>query len=85
LSSHQLLKNVKIKTYKTIVLLVVLYGRETWSVTLVKKTDGKVFDNRVSKRISGLKREEVTKGLRKLHHEALHNFTSLPDIIRIMK
>jgi hypothetical protein len=45
----------------------------------------RVFENRVLRRISGPKRDEVTGGWRKLHNEELHNLYSSPSIIRIMK
>jgi hypothetical protein len=44
-----------------------------------------VFENWLRRRIFGLKREEVTGGWRKLHNEVLHNFYSLPSIIRMIK
>jgi hypothetical protein len=52
---------VKIKIYKTIILPVVLYGCETWSLTLREEHRLRVFDNRVLRRISGPKRDEVTE------------------------
>jgi hypothetical protein len=60
LSSRLLSKNVKIKIYKTIILPVVLYGCETWSVTLREEHRLRVFVNRVLRRIFGPKRGEVT-------------------------
>jgi hypothetical protein len=60
LSSCLLSRNVKVKTYKTIILPVVLYGRETWSLTLREEHTLRVFENRVLRRISGPKRDEVT-------------------------
>jgi hypothetical protein len=68
LSSRLLSKNVTIKTYKTIVLPVVLCGRETSSLTL------RLFENRVLRRISGTKRDEVTGDWKQLHNEQLHSF-----------
>jgi len=53
LSSSLLSKNLKIKIYRTIILPVVLYGRETWSLTLREKPRLKVFENRVSRRVFG--------------------------------
>jgi hypothetical protein len=44
-----------------------------------------VFENRVLRRIFGLKRDEVTEGWRKLHNEELHNLYSSPSIIRVIK
>jgi hypothetical protein len=53
---------VKIKIYKTIILPVVLYGCETWSLTLREEHRLRVFENRVLRRIFGPKRDEVTRG-----------------------
>jgi hypothetical protein len=67
---------VKIKIYKTIILHVVLYGCEIWSLTLKEEHRLKVFENRVLRRIFGPKRDEVTGGWRKLHNEELHGLYS---------
>jgi hypothetical protein len=80
LSSRLLSKNIKIRIYKTIILPVVLYGCETWSVTIREE-----LENRLLKRIFGRKIDEVTGGWRKLHNEELHNLHSSPNKIRIMK
>jgi hypothetical protein len=53
-------KNTKIKIYRTIILPVVLYGCETWSLTLREHLRLRVFENRVLRRIFGPKRDEVT-------------------------
>jgi len=58
-------KNLKIKIYKTIISLVVLYGCETWSLTLREKRRLRVLDNRVLRRIFGPRRDEVTGERRK--------------------
>jgi hypothetical protein len=81
LSSRLLPKNIKIRIYKTIVLPVVLYGCETWSLTLREEHRLRVFENRVLRRIFGPKRDEVTGDLRKLHNEELRNLYSSPNII----
>jgi hypothetical protein len=62
LSSCLLSRNVKVKVYKTIILLlvVVLYGSETWSLTLREDHKLRVFENRVLRRIFGPKSDEVT-------------------------
>ena len=60
LSYSLLSKNIKIKIYRTIILLVVLYGCETWSLTLREGRGLRVFENRVLRIISGSKRDEVT-------------------------
>jgi hypothetical protein len=73
------------KAFKTIILPVVLYGCETWSLTLREEHRLRVFENRVLRRIFGPKRDEVTGEWRKLHNEELHDLYSSPNIIRIMK
>jgi hypothetical protein len=64
---------------------VVLYGRETWSLTLREEHRLGEFENRVLRRIFGLKRDDVTGEWRELHNEELHDLYSSPSIIRIMK
>ena len=66
-----LFKNLKIKIYRTIILPVILYGCETWTLTLRKDHTLRVFENRVLRRIFGPKRDEVTGKWRKLHNESL--------------
>jgi hypothetical protein len=78
-------KNIKIRTCKTIILPVVLYGCENWSLTLREVHILRVFENRVLRRMFGPKREEVTRDWRKLHNEELHNLYSSQKIIRIIK
>jgi len=60
LSSSLLSKTLKIKTYRTIIFPVVLYGCETWSLTLREERRPRVFENKVLKRVFGPKRDEVT-------------------------
>jgi hypothetical protein len=76
-------RNVKVKIYKTIILPLVLYGYETWSLTFREEHRLRVFENRVLKRIFGPKREEVTRERRKLHNGKIHNLYSPPDIRQI--
>jgi hypothetical protein len=71
-------RNVKIKVYKTIILPVVLYGCETWTLTLREEHKQRVFENRALRRIFGPKWDEVTGERRKLHDEELHNLYSSP-------
>ena len=61
-------KKLKIKIHRTIILPVVLYGCETWSLTLREEHRLRVFENRVL-RVFGPKRDEVTGEWRKLHNE----------------
>jgi hypothetical protein len=82
LSSRLLSRNVKVKIYKTIILPVVLYRCETWSLTLREEYTLRVFENRVLRRIFGPKRVDVTGEWRKLHNGELHNLYSSPNIIR---
>jgi hypothetical protein len=60
-------------------------GCETWSLTLRKEHRLRVFENRVLRRIFGLKRDEVTGEWRKLHNKELHDLYPSPSIIRIIK
>jgi hypothetical protein len=78
-------RKLKVKIYKTIILPVVLYGCETWSLTLREEHRLRVFENRVLRRIFGPTSDEVTGEWRKLHNGELHNLCSSPDIIRQIK
>ena len=73
LSSRLLSKNLKIKTYRTIIVPVVLYGCETGSLTLREECRLRVFENRVLRRVFGPNRDEVTGEWRKLHNEELRD------------
>jgi hypothetical protein len=64
---------------------VVLYGCETWSLTLREDRRLRVFENRVLRRVFGRKRDEVTGEWRKLHNEELNDPYSLPNIVRVVK
>ena len=72
-------------TYRTIILPVVLYGCETWSLTLREERRLRVFQNRVLRRVFGRKRDEVTAEWRKLHNEELNDLYSLLNIVRVVK
>jgi hypothetical protein len=85
LSSQLLSRRVKVKTYKTVILPVVLYGCGAWPLTLREEHRLRVFENRVLRRMFGPKRDEVTGEWRKLHSGELHNLHSSPDIIRQIK
>jgi hypothetical protein len=84
LSSRLLSKNIKIRIYKTIILPLVLYGCETWFLTLREEYYMRGFENRVLRKIFGPKRDEVTGDWRKLHNEEFHNLYSSPNIIRMI-
>jgi hypothetical protein len=64
------------KIYRTIILPVVLYGCETWSLTQWEKHRLRVFENRVLRRIFGLKRDGVTGEWRRLRNEELNDLYS---------
>jgi len=70
---------MKIEIYRTIILPVVMYWCETWSLTLREERRLRVFENRVLRRIFGPKRDEVTGEWRKLRNEELNNLYSLPN------
>jgi hypothetical protein len=78
------IKNLKIKIYKTVILSVVLYGCETWSLTLREEHRLRVYENRVLRRIFGPKRE-VDGSRRKLYNDELHSLYSSPNIVRVIK
>ena len=78
-------KNLKIKIYRTTILPVVLSGCEIWSLMLREERRLRVFENRVLRRVFGLKRDEVTGEWRKLHNEELSDLYSLPNIVRVVK
>ena len=85
LSSRLLSKNLKIKIYRTIILPVVLYGCETWSLTLGEERRLRVFENKVLRRIFEPRRDEVTGEWRRLHNEELNDLYSSPDIVWVIK
>jgi hypothetical protein len=83
LSSSLLSKSIKFKICRTIILPVVLYGCESWSLTLREDHRLKVLENRVLRRIFGPKRDEVTGEWKTLHKEELNDLYSSPNIIRV--
>ena len=74
-----------VKIYRTVILRVVLYGCETWSLTLWEERSLRVFENRVLRGVFGPKRDEVTGDWRKLHNEELNDLYCSPNIIRGIK
>ena len=85
LSSRLLSKNLKIKTYRTIILPVVLYGCEASSLTLREERKLRVFENMMLRRIFGPRRDEVTGEWRRLHNEELNDLYFSPNIVRVIK
>jgi len=71
--------------YGTIILPVVLYGCETWSLTLREERKLRVFENKVLRRIFGPRRDEVTGEWRRFHNEELNDLYCLPNIVRVIK
>jgi hypothetical protein len=76
-------KNLKIKIYR--IILPILCGCETWSLTLREERKLRVFENVVLRRIFGPRRDEVTGKWRTLHNEELNDLYSSPNIVRVIK
>ena len=85
MSSRLLSKNLKIKIYRNIILPVVLYGCETWSLTLREERKRRVFENMVSRRIFGPRRDGVTGEWRRLHNGEVNYLYSSPNTVRVIK
>ena len=88
-SSRLLSKNLKIKIYiyiyRTIILPIVFYGCETWSLILQEERKVRVFQNMMLKRIFGSMSDEVTGEWRRLHNEELNDLYCSPNIVRVIK
>jgi hypothetical protein len=78
-------RNIKIKIYRNTILPVVLYGCETWWLTVGEERRLRVFENRVLRGIFGLKRGEVKGEWRKLHNEELNDLYCSPNIVWVIK
>jgi hypothetical protein len=78
-------KHIKLKIHRTIILHVVLYGCETWSLTLREQRRLRVFENGVLRRIFWPRRDEVTREWRKLRDEELNDLYYSPNNIRMIK
>ena len=85
LSSSLLSSYLNITIYRTIILPVVLYGCETWSLTLREDRKLRVFENMVLRRKFGPKKNEATGESKKLHNEELNDLYCSPNIFRVIK
>ena len=85
LSSSLISKFIKIKIKRTVILSMILYGYENWSLTFKEGHMLRVFQNKVLKKIFGSKRDEVTGEWRKLHNEELNDVYCSPNIIQLIK
>ena len=79
-----MLKDFWSTLYKTIILPVVLYGCEKWSLTFREECRLRVFENRILRRIFGPKRDEIGER-RRFHNEELHSLYRSPNIVRVIK
>jgi hypothetical protein len=84
-SSSFLSKNLEVKIHRTVILPVVLYGYETWSLTLREERRLWLFENMVLRRIFGPKRDEVKREWRKIHNEELNDLQTSPSTVRVIK
>ena len=73
MSSRLLSRNLKIKMYRIVILPIVLYGCETWSLTLREERKLRVFENMVLRRIFGPRSDKVTGEWRRVHDEELND------------
>ena len=85
LSSKLLSKKIKTKIYGNIILPVVLYGCETWSLTLREERKLRVSENMVLRKIFGPRRDEVTGEWKRLHKEELNDLCSSSNIVWVIK
>ena len=84
-NSMLLSKNLKIKIHRTIILPIILYGCETWLLTLKEERKLRVFENMVLRRIFGPRRNKLTGEWRRLHNEDLNDLYCSPSIVRAIK
>ena len=79
------IQKLNINTHKDIILPVVLYVCETWSLTLREERRQRMFENRVFRKIFEPNKDEVTREWRKLHNEELNDLYCSPNIVRVIK
>ena len=79
------MKNIKIKLYRTVILSVVLYRCETWSLTMSEKNRLRAFEKRVLRKISGPKKDKVTGEWRRLYNKKLYTLYCSPNNIWVIK
>ena len=84
-SPISLVAATKAKIYRIIILPVVLYGCEAWSLTLWEERKLRVFENMVLRRIFGPRRDEVMGEWRRLHNDELNDLYYSPNIVRVIK
>ena len=85
LSSSSPSTNMKLKIYRIITLYVVLYGCETWLLTLREERSMRLFEDSVLRIMFGTKRDEVIGEWRKLHNEELNDLYCSPNIVQVIK
>jgi len=85
LTSRPLSKSLKIKIYRIIILSVVLYGCENWSLILREQRKLRFFENNLLRRIFGLRMDEVTGDWRRLHNEEINVLYTSPNNVRVIK
>jgi hypothetical protein len=68
-----MIRSIRLKIYRNIILPVVLYGCESWSLTLREESRLRVFKNKVLRRIFGPKMDDVTGEWRRLHNKELYD------------
>ena len=84
LSSSLLPKTIKIKIQRTVILSIVVYGYENWSLKLKEEHMLSVFQRKVLRRMFGCKREEVTWEWREIYNENMNDLYSSPNTLRVI-
>jgi hypothetical protein len=77
--------SIELKIYITIILPAVVYGCESWSLTLREERRLRVFENRVLRKVFGPRRDEVTGEWKRLHNEELNDLYCSPNIVWVIK